>query len=251
MRTIERGHVDIWYAYPAKCLSRERRQAYFAILSEDERQAHARFARQELQDEFLLTRALCRTTLSLYAALAPQSWQFGRNAFGRPSIIGPGCGASLDFNLSNSRDLVAMAVTQAGRDVGIDVESTCRTGDLTGIAQSYFSACERADLFALPPGERHRRFFDLWTLKEAYIKARGLGLSLDLRSFSILFAADDVGISFSPDGGPADRHWQLMLRHIGGQHTLALCAARRAGVDATVRLSETIPEVPAPRSFAF
>src|SRR6185295_18612851 len=121
----------------------------------------------------------CRTTLSHYAAVDPTAWQFARNRRGRPEISGPLGVAPLRFNLSNTAGLIACLVT-LGVDVGVDVEDTHRRGETVRIANRFFSASEVAALEALPPERQRQRFFEYWTLKESYIKARGMGLAIPL-----------------------------------------------------------------------
>jgi len=85
------------------------------------------------------------------------------------------------------------------QESGIDVENVERPGETIEVADRYFSCFESAALRALPVEAQHRRFFEYWTLKEAYIKARGLGLSLPLEQFSFHIEADrPVRISFDP-----------------------------------------------------
>ena len=92
----------------------------------------------------------------------------------------------LRFNLSHTDGLIACAVT-IGREVGVDVEHIQRrlTHDVAG---RFFAPREVDDLKALPEDEQQRVFFDYWTLKEAYIKARGFGLALPLGDFAFTLA---------------------------------------------------------------
>ncbi|QQZ39510.1 4'-phosphopantetheinyl transferase superfamily protein [Pseudomonas sp. SK3(2021)] len=119
--------------------------------------------------------------MSLYApGVAPQQWVFASNAWGKPAIVAPG--APMAFNLSHTEGLVTLALTLEN-SVGIDVESRQRTTD-TDLAERFFSASEVRYLSSLPTAERASAFISLWTLKEAYIKACGQGLSIPLDSFS-------------------------------------------------------------------
>jgi 4'-phosphopantetheinyl transferase len=138
---------------------------------------------------------LTRLALSHAHPLPPHAWRFSVNKYGKPSPI-PECG--LRFNQSNSVELAVClisrpaaqygaAVPDAGIEVGVDVESFARAEEIVLLAARVFSAAERAQLDALPAAERPDRALSLWTLKEAYIKARGMGLSLPLPGISFLF----------------------------------------------------------------
>ena len=125
------------------------------------------------------------------------------------------------FNVSHTESLVVM-VLASGREVGIDVECTQRQAPLD-VAQQYFSRTEAAELAGLPPEHQAARFWDLWTLKESYIKARGMGLSLPLDAFTFRFG-DGLSLELEPrleDPGTGWHFWQYALP---GAHLLALCA---------------------------
>src|SRR5690606_33310169 len=89
----------------------------------------------------------------------------------------------LVFNLSHTDGLIACAVSR-GREVGVDVEWLDRRGGDIDVADRFFSRYEVQALYAQPPERRRDRFFRYWTLKESYIKARGMGLALPLDRFS-------------------------------------------------------------------
>lgn len=236
--------AHVWYARTAACDTPALRERYRALLSAEERERLGRFAFDHLKLEYLVTRALCRTVLSAYVdAVAPEQWRFRANAHGRPEIDAGDARPPLRFNLSNARSIVACVITRTA-DAGIDVEERARSNDLDGIAASHFSASERAAFFALPPDARRTRFFELWTLKEAYIKARGVGLSIDLGEFSFALPAQPVRIAFDRHVDDDASHWQFALLDVGAEHQMALSirdphAAARP-FDITMR--EIVPE---------
>jgi 4'-phosphopantetheinyl transferase len=195
-------------------------QAGCLSASEQARYVHIRAPRTKLQ--YWQTRWAIRHALSCYAPeVAPQDWQFSRNAYGRPALQAPSLAFPIDFNISHTRGALVMAFTARGA-VGVDVEYTQRQCRALAVAQRYFSASEVADLRGLPAEQQRARFFDLWTLKEAYIKACGMGLAIPLGSFSFNFAAPEIAIAFDSrrDDSPARwRFWQLPL---SPTHQLAL-----------------------------
>jgi len=233
--------AHVWYAWVEQCADPRLLERYRALLSREERERLGRYVFDYLKREYLLTRALCRTTLSRYADVHPADWTFCTNRYGRPEIAGPAGATGLRFNLSNARSLVACVVTR-DVDAGIDVEESNHGGDLLSIADTVFSPYERAQLLALPPELRRQRFFDLWTLKESYIKARGMGLSLPLQQFSFDVGAPRIGIAFAAEMAQDAAHWQFVLEHLGPDHTLAVSVERGGGPDFSVSMRQVIPE---------
>jgi 4'-phosphopantetheinyl transferase len=203
--------------------------AYRALLTPAEAERWARLHFQRHRDQFLVTRALVRGVLSLYAHdIGPADWRFDVNRYGRP-MIAPGMAKSLEFNLSHTEGRVVLAVATAPQ-LGVDIEWCARPGSPLETADSFFSPEEVAMLRALPPARHLRRFYDIWTLKEAYIKARGMGLSLPLAEFSIRFADEaGLGIAFAPgtDQNPAD--WHLWQVGAGPDYALSLALSATGG----------------------
>lgn len=130
---------------------------------------------------YLHCRARLREILSAYVGRAPERIEFRVNAFGKPST------SRVFFNVSHSHDLALIAVSRT-REVGIDVERIDAKFMRDNIPERFFSPSETAALRALPAAQRLQAFFDCWTRKEAYVKARGVGLSLALSSFDVTLA---------------------------------------------------------------
>ncbi|MBI5507951.1 MAG: 4'-phosphopantetheinyl transferase superfamily protein [Deltaproteobacteria bacterium] len=209
----------------------ELEQRLVRLLSPDEADQRQRFATERLANEYLATRALCRLTLSRYADVAPNGWRFKRNRYGRPEIESPPGIPPLRFNLSNTHGLVACLVTLAV-DAGIDVEDMERRHAPLGTATELFSADEAAALASLPADQQRTRFFEYWTLKESYIKARGLGLSLPLQQFTLhLGDAQPIRISFAPGINDSPSEWQFGLYRPSARHVMAVAIKRGARPD--------------------
>ena len=235
---LEPGEVHVWYCWTAQCLQRGLADYYRSLLSAEERARLLRFHFEYLQHEYLVTRALCRITLSRYVQRHPADWRFRVNAYGRPEIDMPeGC-APLRFNLSNARSLVACAVTRSA-DAGVDVEETDRQGETVTIADHFFSPAEVTALRAQPPERQRQRFFEYWTLKESYIKARGMGLSIPLEQFS--FELDQgIRIRFDPALDDDPDIWQFELHQPSMQHQLAI-GVRCGGQPHAIHVREVVP----------
>ena len=147
----------------------------------------------------------------------------------------------LRFNLSNTYGLIACAVT-LDRELGVDVEDTERPGETVSIADGFFSRQEIAALRALPPDRQRSRFFDYWTLKEAYIKARGMGLAIPLDQFS--FSLDDgprIGVAFDPALGDDASTWQFEQFALSPRHRTSAAVRRGPGPDLRFVVRRTVP----------
>jgi 4'-phosphopantetheinyl transferase len=216
---------------------------YHRLLSPDEHERARRFLRPDDTARFVIGRALIRTLLSRSAGnVPPREWPLRVNEYGRPELAErpPGV-ADLRFNLSHTPGLIACAMT-IGREVGVDVETTRRVV-LHDVPERFFSAREVADLRALPHSDQHSVFFDYWTLKEAYIKARGFGLALPLRQFSFIrLPAGAPTIEFGPELHDDPSTWQFGQFWPTRDHRMAV-AVRRHGTDLPIVVEDAIPEV--------
>lgn len=153
------------------------------LLQDDERARHDRFRFARHRREYLVTRALVRAALAGFTDVAPAALRFVAGPHGRPSSVDP---LPVSFNLSNHPTLVVCAVARPC-ELGVDVEPLTDPERVLEAAETSFSPVERGDLAALPPESRPRRAVSIWTAKEAYIKARGRGVSLPLDGFAFRF----------------------------------------------------------------
>jgi 4'-phosphopantetheinyl transferase len=110
---------------------------------------------------------------------------------------------------------------------------------LTDIASDVFSPSELRSLRSLPTEQLRRRFFELWTLKESYLKARGVGLTLPLHEFSLLIGNGGIGIEFAEELHGAPDAWQFWLSYPSANHVLALGLRKSGRSELTVKIRET------------
>jgi 4'-phosphopantetheinyl transferase len=125
-----------------------------------------------------------RELLAPLVGIAATAIEFTAGTDGKPVLAGVATGSELHFNLSHSGTLGLIGWSW-GREVGVDVEVWRSMRDEGALVRRYFSAHEVAAWEALPPVQRHEAFFNLWTRKEAYVKALGHGLGLPLHSFDV------------------------------------------------------------------
>ena len=214
-------------------------RAYDELMAEDERTKRDRFRFEKDQHSCLVTRALVRTVLSKYTDVPPGAWRFVTNEYGRPEIDEPADARWLKFNLSHTDGLIALIVAR-DREVGVDVEDRERRGRLLNVADRYFSPPEVKALRALPEKDKLDRFFLYWTLKESYIKARGMGLAIPLSQFSFAIASD-ISITFDAKLDDDPDTWQFTAMSFGPRHALAASIRRGAEDNVRLVLHETVP----------
>ena len=229
------GPVDVWFAREA-LLDEPRVAARLASLLDPEEHARRdRMAHEGGRRQQLLARAMQREVLSHYEpAIAPTDWRFERGAGGRPALAPAFAATGLNFNVAHTPGMAVIAVGRVAR-IGVDVEASDKRVPLP-VARRYFSPREAAALDALAPEARPRRFLRLWTLKEAYLKAVGEGLSggLDRMTFTL---GDDAGIAFEHLDGTQAEDWTF--REFGrGAYLLALAYLDPGKPAAEVRLRE-------------
>jgi 4'-phosphopantetheinyl transferase len=231
---MERNEVHIWYVF-SECAPDP---AWEALLSAEEKARLERFLLTKDRHQHAIARALIRTTLSRYADVPPEKWRFTTNRFGRPEIATPDVGP-LRFNLSHTKGLVACIVGW-DREIGIDVEFIGRPTRYVELAQRFFAPSEAAVVAALPGEQQREAFFDFWTLKESYIKARGMGLALPLGDFAFQLG-EPTTIAFTGSIADNPEGWRFERLQPSALHKLA--AAMRCAPEERVRLSvqETSP----------
>jgi 4'-phosphopantetheinyl transferase len=233
--------VDLWCFFYEDLADPKLWDSYAALMTPEERARHGRYLFEKDRRLFLATRALVRSVLSRYADVAPSDWRFAEGERGKPYIASPLCTPALHFNLSNTFGLVVCAVSLAHRELGVDAEFLERPGQTVAIADHYFATIETAALRALPGEDQRERFFCYWTLKESYIKARGLGLALPLGQFAFLLdQGPEIGIVFDPRLLDSPARWRFALLRAGARHLVAVGAATD-GVPLSLRAIGVIP----------
>ncbi len=208
---LERGEVHVWFARLDRAPARLTRMR--TILNPEEMARADRFFMDVHRNRFIAGRALLRDLLAGYLGQPPETIRFAYNEWGKPALAAGFVARDLRFNLSHSQDL-AMYAFVLERDVGVDLEMIRAEVANERIAENFFSPSEVQTLRALPLEHQAEGLFNCWTRKEAYVKARGQGLSIELKSFDVsltpgeeakILRGDDWRgwslVSFKPDHG--------------------------------------------------
>jgi len=241
MLPLTSGEIHLWLADYDQIADEGLHAAYRELLNAAEKEQEPKFYFARDRRRYLVTRALVRTVLSRYVAIDPAEWVFTTNAYGRPEIANPEAAeAGLSFNISHTHSVIALGVSR-GRALGVDVENIRAREVSIDIADHYFAPPEVAVLTAAPSHEQQYRFFEYWTFKESYIKARGMGLSLPLDKFAFHYAHDRaVEIAIDPELADEPSRWEFRQFRPSPDYLVAICSERG---DASPRLTvrKTVP----------
>jgi 4'-phosphopantetheinyl transferase len=171
-----------------------------AFLSDDETERAARFKFDRDRRLYTAAHAALRSLLSVYLSVEAGDIRFFSADNGKPALAPPHAASGLEFNLSHSSELALVAVAR-GKVLGVDVEYSKRNFDFEEIARRFFTGREVAALLELPQPLQRAAFFKCWTSKEAFLKAKGTGLSGKLDEVEItLPAAHRVQVNASVPG---------------------------------------------------
>jgi 4'-phosphopantetheinyl transferase len=203
-------------------------------LQPDERRRLDGFRHLESRASFLIGRGMARRLLARVTGVAPADWRFREGEYGRPEIASPE--TSIRFNIAHSGGMVACVLAN-GRDVGIDVEHVDRPRLLHNVAARSCAAAELADIEVEPEDRRQQRFLVYWTLKEAYLKARGVGVSVPLHEVSFSLEGTFPELRLLGSLAHEDPRWIFRLTQPSARHIAAIAADTRDGTvpDVSVR----------------
>jgi 4'-phosphopantetheinyl transferase len=240
--SITPDEIHIWLASYDEIADERLHAAYRELLDAAEREQEPRFYFARDRRRYLVTRALVRSVLARYLAIDPKECRFSTNAYGRPDIANtqPGEGG-LSFNISHTHSLIVLGVAR-GRELGVDVENVKAREVSLDIADRYFAPPEVKVLAGRPSHEQQFRFFEYWTFKESYIKARGMGLSLPLDKFSFHYPDDrSVGIAIDAELADDPGRWQFWQFQPAPEYLVAICAERVGALTPRLIVRQTVP----------
>ncbi len=184
-------------------------QGLQSLLEPDELARAQRFYFARDRHHWTVARAVLRLLLARYLELDPRRLRFSSNAYGKPALAFPTLTLPLYFNISHSHDLALYAFAYA-RELGVDVEYMRSDIEYMSLARHSFSAYENQVLHTLSSADLPQGFFNCWTRKEAYIKARGMGLSLPLDQFDVSLAPGEPAALLASREDPlAPQRWSF------------------------------------------
>jgi 4'-phosphopantetheinyl transferase len=211
--TLSRHDVHVWRTSLEP--SAEQVQRLRQTLAPDEVRRADRFHFDTDRKRYTVARGVLRLILSRYLSIAPNLLEFSYSSYGKPALATMPGKDWLRFNLSHSHELALYAFTR-GREVGIDIEHMRANVADEAIAERYFSPREVLVFRGLPASHRRQAFFNCWTRKEAYIKARGEGLSFPLDRFDVSLAPGEPATLLATLGDPHEAsRWTLQALHPG------------------------------------
>lgn len=197
------GRIQVW-----RLRVREAPAEVANVLSAQELESIARRRREEDRQSLTASYAALRLLLGAVLRCRPHDIRYAIGPHGKPRL--PGKRPAAHFNLSHSGELCLIALCP-DREVGVDVEQVDRCPDATDLARRFFHSAEVEALEAMPEGDRARAFMRLWVCKEAYVKARGGGLSMGLNNFAVPLAQAGAEALTVQMFGQEDSNWRLRL----------------------------------------
>ncbi|MBC6903984.1 4-phosphopantetheinyl transferase [Saccharophagus sp. K07] len=232
--------VHIWLVDPTTITDPSLLAHYHQLMTADEHTKWERYRFDKDKHQHLVTRALIRHTLSLYQpSVAPADWRFEKNQHGKPSIVNP-LEKPLFFNLSHTQKLATIAVTHSAL-VGVDVERIKTVDQVRGLAERCFTEEENAYIFRGDADAVLWRFFKLWTLKEAYLKALGCGMSLSLQALSFSPKSTPIQVRFDESHDDNAEHWTFRTWQATTEHLLSLAINIPATAPLSIQFFQTTP----------
>lgn len=193
------------------------------MLSDDEQAKAARFYFERDRQRYAAAHSILHMLLGRYMDCDPLAIRFRTNSYGKPALDIPQQEHTLTFNLSHSHKLALYAFT-CNREIGVDVESMRSNIEYEQLARYSFSPNEQQALHDLPDSAKQQGFFNGWTRKEAYIKARGLGLHLPLHLFDVsLKPGEPTALLASREDVREAARWTMRALAPGPDYAGALC----------------------------
>lgn len=192
------------------------------FLDPGERERAEKFVFHRDRRQFIIAHAALRSILSLYTRILPGEITYQANAYGKPALATSGQDSGFRFNLSHSGEIVLIAIGSHA-DVGIDVEKIVPERAEIDVARRFFSPGEFTAYAAIPHSQQTEAFFRCWTRKEAFIKGKGLGLSMDLDLFDVTFGPGEAASLAASRENPTDPlRWRLYDIPAGQGYAAAL-----------------------------
>jgi 4'-phosphopantetheinyl transferase len=194
-QTLEENRIDLWFACTDLLLPGKERFAAWLSPQEVERARSFRFERD--RDRYIVEHGILRSLLAGYVGVEPQAIVFRSGAHGKPYLSGVDGPSLPHFSLSSSDGRAAFAFSRSA-GIGVDIEKIRGIEEMESIAHRHFTPNERDLVLSGTKEQRERRFYRVWTRKEAVLKAHGIGLLREM---------DRVDVGGAEGTGP----WTVVL----------------------------------------
>jgi len=213
-------HADVW------CVSleveKDSLESLQRFLSKDERKKIQRLRFEKVRNSFIAGRYYLRVIVAPYLNTKPENLEFQYGPYGKPALAGKFESTGTCFNMSHSHGLALYAVT-SGQAVGVDIEKVRPDLDCIKIAERYFSPQEVEALRKLPKDQQRQGFFNCWTRKEAYLKAKGAGFSSPADQFQVSLTPGEPAALLGHRLDPLEvAKWSIEDLDVGPDYTAAL-----------------------------
>jgi 4'-phosphopantetheinyl transferase len=220
--TLGVDEVHVWHAN----LDEHGADRLRPLLADDEIARADRFHFTKDRNHYVVARALLRKLLASYLGLSATELRFAYAEKGKPSLE-PSPSSAINFNLAHSHGRALYAFSH-GREIGVDLEFIREDLEAEKIAERFFSPRETDELRSVPAELRKQAFFNCWTRKEAYIKARGEGLSLPLDEFDVSLAPGETAALLRNHKEPDEvERWTMRSIPVPGGYVAALVVEGR------------------------
>jgi len=235
-------HTKVWYLAPESIEDAATCEILTRWLSVEERGRMQKFHAPRHRHTYLVAHALVRGALARELGCEPSELIFESNAYGKPSLVLPDSSAKLEFNLSHTEGMCVVALSRFSR-VGCDIESLNQPGLEVDIARNFFTLEESEDILNCLPAQQVERLLTYWTLKEAYIKAEGQGLSMGLDTFYFSLQENQLPRLILKSGAQQPSAVWLFKQIMIGKHylvSLAIEPKHAADMDIEIKKADWI-----------
>ena len=238
------NETHVWFCRPDEITDKVILDEYLSILSNEEREKYQRFHFEKDSHSYLVSHALVRKVLSRYCDVQPETWKFSFNQHGKPEILSSIKCPNIKFNLSHA-DGMSACVVSLDNDCGVDVENIHRKNKLHAVAERMFAEQEAKIMSACDESKMQKKFFDFWTLREAYVKAVGTGLGGSSKEFYFTISADAkdgiseniraANINFVDSKKKVDLAWQFFLLELSSDHVAAIAVSGTVPTNSVIK----------------
>ena len=207
---LPNDEVHVWQAHLG--VAQDYVTSLVPFLDATEQERASRFKVAWAREQFVISHAFVRLALAKYLQVSPDNVRFLMAEYGKPELVSS---RNIKFNLAHTKGVAVIAIARE-RVVGVDVEAVRETVEVSELADRFFSPKEAQWLRSQPASDRVLAFFDCWTAKEAYIKAKGMGLSIPLAKFAVIPDPGNERFQLEVFDDPeSSKNWSIWRLNLG------------------------------------